>query len=99
MRSVSIDHLSLDNVNELDTIVLEQGKNIRGFRDYNQVGLSSGSPVANRMTQQVILMTSTSAAAIDDKALARLDEGRLPILLVLAKKSGYRNIKRSRERL
>ena len=99
MRPVPIDHFSLENVDELNTIMLEQGKNIRGLRDHNQVGFGLGSPITNRMTQQVILVTCASATAVNDKAFARLYEGRLPILLVLAKKSGYRNIERSRKLL
>ena len=99
MRPVPIDHFSLEDVDELNTIVLEQGKNIRRLRDYNQVGFSPGSPIPNRMTQQVILVTCASATAVNDETLARLNEGRLPILLELAEKSGYRNIERSRERL
>ena len=95
MRTMPIDHFSLEDVDELDSIVLEQGKDVRGFRDHDQVGLDSGSPVTDRMAQQVLLMTRASAAAIDDEALTRLDEGRLAILLVLAEKSGYRNIERS----
>ena len=90
-----IDYFSLQDVNELDSIVLEQGKDVRGFRDHDQVGLGSGSPVTDRMAQQVILMARTSTAAVDDKALARLDEGGLAILLVLAEKSGDRHIQRS----
>jgi len=47
------------------------------------------------MAQQVVLMARAGAATVDDKALTRLDEGRLAILLVLAEKSSYRHIKRS----
>ena len=57
MRAMPIDHFSLQDVDELNTIVLEQGKNIRRFRDHNQVGFSPGSPVANGMTQQVLLLS------------------------------------------
>ena len=84
---------------KLNTIVLEQGKNIRRLRDHDQVGFSPGSPIPNRMTQQVILVTCASATAVNNETLARLNEGRLPILLILAEKSGYRNIERSRKRL
>ena len=79
-----VSHLPLKQVDELYTVMLKQGENLRCLRDNDQVWLNQMLAVAYRMPQQPVLVSSPGATPVDHQAFPGTYKRSLPTLLVLS---------------
>jgi hypothetical protein len=88
---MTVSNPTLKHINQFGTRVLKHRKHLGLIIDGNQLWLDVVG-LANRMTQQLILMASAGTTALDRQAFPGLDIGDVALLFVTAKERRDRNL-------